>query len=198
MEKVLVYTKLGATTLLAFIASALGGVDDILILLLTLIVSDLITGLLYAFMTKTVSSTELRNGIFRKLIVILSIFIACKLDNVFFAATGGQFELFGVSLSIRAFFIMYSCLEEGISLVENLANIGMPLPKWLRECLIQVSDCVNSSTPREITNFIEKLKSLASNDSSGSSSSSASNSSNVGVSKSSEDSAVKDNSDTSK
>lgn len=174
MEKFLLGIKIGATALLGFICSALGGLDNILVLLLTLIASDLITGLMYAFMTKTVSSTELRNGIFRKLIVILSILIACELDNAIFASTGGQFTLFGVSLSIRAFFIIYSCLEEGVSLVENLANIGMPLPKWLRECLIQVSDCVNSSTPREITNFIEKLKLLESGDSTSNSSNSVS------------------------
>ena len=165
MEKIFLGIKFCATAFLAFICSALGGVDNILILLLTLIASDLLTGLMYAFMTKTVSSTELRNGLFRKLIIILSIFVACKLDNAIFSSTGGQFTLFGVSLSMRAFFIIYSCLEEGVSLVENLANIGMPLPKWLRECLIQVSDCVNSSTPREITNFIEKLKLLVSNSS---------------------------------
>ena len=52
--------------------------------------------------------------------------------------------------------VIWFCIEKLISLLENLANIGVPFPKWVKEVLVQVSDCVDKSTPREVVNWIKK------------------------------------------
>lgn len=156
MGKCFEYAKLGITMLMTCIVNALGGSDTILSLLVSLIVCDVITGVINAVITKTVSSTEMRNGIVRKLLIFVIIFIAFRVDICIIEANGEPISLFGKQLYLRTLFIVYACLEEAISLLENLANIGVPMPKWLRGILKQVSDCVNSSTPKAIIAWIKK------------------------------------------
>lgn len=156
MDKYLLQAKIILTTVLSFITANLGGYDSVLSLLVVLIISDLLTGLILAIMQKNVSSTELRNGLLRKLIIFLAIFIAYKVDLCIIDFNGSPISIGSVHLSIRTLFIVYSCLEEGISLLENLANIGVPFPRWLKDVLVQVSDYVNDSTPKEILNWIKK------------------------------------------
>lgn len=156
MNKYLLQAKILLTTVLSFITAHLGGYDSILSLLVVLIVSDLLTGLIFAIMQKNLSSTELRNGLLRKLIVFIAIFVAYKVDLCIIDFNGSPISIGGIDLSIRTLFIVYSCLEEGISLLENLANIGVPFPRWLKDVLVQVSDYVNDSAPKELLNWIKK------------------------------------------
>lgn len=156
MSKYLLQAKILLSTVLSFIIAHLGGYDSVLSLLVVLIVSDLLTGLIFAIMQKTLSSTELRNGLLRKLIVFIAIFVAYKVDLCIIEFNGSPISIGGIDLSVRTLFIVYSCLEEGISLLENLANIGVPFPKWLKDVLVQVSDYVNDSTPKELLNWIKK------------------------------------------
>lgn len=156
MEKYLVAVKASLSGVLSVIVASLGGYDKVLSLLVSLIVADLITGIVYAIMTKSLSSTELRNGIMRKMLIFLAIFIAYKVDLCVIEINGSPITLWGMSLSIRTLFVVYSCLEECISLLENLANIGVPFPKWVKDILVQVSDCVNKSTPKEIIDWVNK------------------------------------------
>lgn len=155
MERYLAGFKTIATGVVSIIVYYLGGYDQILSLLVALILADLLTGVVYAIIQKKLSSTELRNGIMRKLFVFLAIFIAYKVDLCIVEINDAPITIGGMSVSIRTLFVVYSCLEEGISLLENLANIGVPFPRWLKDVLIQVSDCVNKSTPKEVLSWIK-------------------------------------------
>lgn len=157
MEKWLYVVKVNLTLVFTLLANMLGGYDTILSLLVSLIVADLVTGTLYAIMTKSLSSTEMRNGIIRKLLIFVVIYTAVCIDNVIIDVTGNFITLWGRECPIRSLFIVYSCIEEGISLVENLSNIGVPIPKWLKGILVQVSECTNKSTPKDIINLIKKV-----------------------------------------
>lgn len=131
------------------ITEALGGVDKLLGLLLTLIICDIITGLLNAITHKNVSSTEMRNGFIHKALIFVLVIIAVRLDAV-------VIEYFAKDFCFRAFVIAFFCLEELISILENVANTGVPIPKWLRAILKQVSNEVNTSTPRGIIELLKK------------------------------------------
>ena len=157
MDKYFLQIKIILSTVLSFITAHLGGYDSVLSLLVVLIVSDLLTGMIFAIMQKNLSSTELRNGLLRKLIIFLAIFVAYKVDLCIIEFNGSPISIGSIDLSIRTLFVVYSCLEEGISLLENLANIGVPFPKWLKDILIQVSDYVNDSAPKELLNFVKKI-----------------------------------------
>ena len=50
--------------------------------------------------------------------------------------------------------VAYLMLEELVSVLENSANMGLPVPSWLRSVLKQVSDVANSSTPKAITKWL--------------------------------------------
>ena len=157
MDKYFLQVKIILSTVLSFITAHLGGYDSVLSLLVLLILSDLITGVIFAIMQKKLSSTELRNGLLRKFVIFLFILVAYKVDLCIIDFNGSPISIGSVDLSIRTLFIVYSCLEECISLIENLANIGVPFPKWLKDILIQVSDYVNDSAPKELLNWIKKI-----------------------------------------
>lgn len=156
MNKVLFIAKTSFTVVISTVVAALGGFDSALELLISLILVDMISGVVYAIMQKTLSSTELRNGIMRKVFIFLAIFIALKVDTCLLDLAGKTPTLWGIPLSIRTLVVIWFCIEELISLLENLANIGVPFPKWVKEVLVQVSDCVDKSTPREVVNWIKK------------------------------------------
>lgn len=156
MDKVLFIVKSSFTVVISTVVAALGGFDSALELLISLILVDMISGVVYAIMQKNLSSTELRNGIMRKIFIFLAIFIALKADTCLLDLAGKTPTFWGISLSIRTLVVIWFCIEELISLLENLANIGVPFPKWVKEVLVQVSDCVDKSTPREVVNWIKK------------------------------------------
>ena len=156
MDKVLFITKTSFTVVISTVVAALGGFDSALELLISLILVDMLSGVVYAIMQKNLSSTELRNGIMRKVFIFLAIFIALKVDMCLLDLSGKTPTFWGISLSIRTLVVIWFCIEELISLLENLANIGVPFPKWVKDVLVQVSDCVDKSTPREIIDWIKK------------------------------------------
>lgn len=149
MNKVAVVIKGALAGIGALVTELLGGVDTLLVLLFTLIICDIVTGLLKAIIHKNVSSTEMRNGIIHKAFIFILIIIAVRLDVV-------VTEYFAKDFHFRAFVIAFFCLEELISVLENVANAGVPIPKWLRTILKQVSNEVNTSVPRGIVEFFKK------------------------------------------
>lgn len=136
--------------LIALIAGALGGSDAILDLLITLIICDVVTGLLNAFIHKELSSTVMRNGFTHKILIFVMVVVAVRADNAIQVYFDKDFH-------IRVFVIAFFCLEELISLLENAANAGVPIPKWLRAALKKVSNEVNTTAPRFIVDTIKKL-----------------------------------------
>lgn len=141
----------------SFIASAFGGWNPVLSLLVILMLVDLITGFSLAIVHKEVSSSKMRLGILRKFITFIMIFIGYRFDVVMIHSLGELPVLWGISLSAKMFMTVYFCFEENISVIENCANLGVPIPKWLRSILKQVSDDVNDSTPDKFIKIVKKL-----------------------------------------
>lgn len=160
MKSFFVSIKFVLSAIGAFIASALGGWNTVLSLLVVLMVVDLITGFSLAVISKEVSSKKMRQGILRKLITFLIIYVGYRLDCVMVAGLGALPILWGISLSAKMFLSVYFCFEENISVLENCANLGVPFPKWLRSMLQQVSDNINDSTPDELIKLVKKISSF--------------------------------------
>lgn len=153
MEKGLCLVKLGLASVIGYVSSMLGGYDVYLSLLVSLVAVDILTGVIYAIFAKTLSSTEMKRGIASKLLIFVAVFITFKIDKCILESTGSYISILGTEVYIRTFFIIYSCLEEGISVLENLSKMGVPFPRWVKDVLVQVSDCANKSTPK----FVLKL-----------------------------------------
>ena len=152
--------KVAISAIGSFIASALGGWNPVLSLLILLMAVDLITGFSLAIINKEVSSSKMRLGIFRKFITFVIIFIGYRFDVVMIHSLGKLPAMWGIQLSAKMFMTVYFCFEENLSVIENCANLGVPTPKWLRSILKQVSDDVNDSTPDKFINIVKKLVSF--------------------------------------
>lgn len=102
----------------------LGGVDVALQCLLVAIIIDYISGLIKAYNTKTLSSSIGFRGILKKVGILLIVMLAVLVDRV--TINNG---------SIRTLVIYYFVANEGLSVLENLAEAGLPIPKTLKNAL---------------------------------------------------------------
>jgi len=115
--------------LTANVVLLLGGYDKILSLLCVLIVIDYLTGIAKAFKQKNLNSYIGGMGIFKKAGIFLVIIIAQKLDLAM--PTDPVF---------RTVTILFYISNEGISVIENLATLGVPIPKILKDKFKNLKD----------------------------------------------------------
>lgn len=101
-----------------------GGIDIALQCLLVAIILDYISGVIKAYITKTLSSSIGLKGILKKVGVLVIVMLAVLVDRV--TLNNGD---------IRTLVIYYFVANEGLSILENLAVAGLPIPKKLKDSL---------------------------------------------------------------
>lgn len=121
MDKII--STILASTATTFIYLS-GGIDVALQCLLIAIVLDYVSGLIKAYITKSLSSSIGFKGILKKVAVLIIVMLAVLVDRVT-VDNGG----------IRTLIIYYFVANEGLSILENLAVAGLPIPKKLRDAL---------------------------------------------------------------
>ena len=114
----------------------LGGCDGLLYALLAFVVIDYLTGVMCAINDRTLSSEVGFRGICRKVLIFLMVGIANILD-VYVIRTGSV---------LRTAAIFFYISNEGISLLENAAHLGLPVPKKIKAVLEQLHDRADSDT----------------------------------------------------
>ncbi len=92
-------------------------------ILLLIMALDVAVGLCAAFITRTVSSTISHRGMVRKVIMLLLVGVGAVLDPY----AGG--------IPLSKMVAMCFLVTEGISIVENAARAGVPIPKPLYDVL---------------------------------------------------------------
>ena len=106
------------------------GCDGLLLALVLFAVADYITGVMCAVADKKLSSEVGFKGICRKVIIFMLVGIAHIIDvNVI--ATGSV---------LRTAVIFFYLSNEGVSLLENAAHLGLPIPEKLKIVLEQLHD----------------------------------------------------------
>ena len=106
----------------------LGGCDGLLYALIAFVVIDYITGVMCAINDKTLSSSVGFKGICKKVLIFLMVGIGHILDT----------KVIGTGSVLRTAFIFFYISDEGISLIENAAHLGLPIPQKLRGVLEQL------------------------------------------------------------
>lgn len=152
--KIYEYAIWAVSTVVALLSSMIGGCDSMFAFLLVLVLTDIATGFISAWYNKTVSSKVLRRGLINKTFYIVFIWLGVLADNVVFDTTGNYITISNHTILLRNVIVSYLMLEELVSVLENAANMGLPVPQWLRSVLKQVSDVTNSSTPKVITKWL--------------------------------------------
>ena len=108
----------------------LGGCDGLLYALIAFVVIDYITGVMCAISDKTLSSEVGFKGICRKVLIFLLVGIGHIVDA----------QVIGSGGVMRTAVIFFYLSNEGISLIENAAHLGLPAPDKLKAVLEQLHD----------------------------------------------------------
>lgn len=116
-------------TVLTGVLYLLGGWDIALQTLLIVIVIDYVSGICKAIYNKKLNSKVGIKGIIKKFAYLLTVALAVELDKI----TGG-------TGAIRTLVIYFFVANDGISILENLGGMGIPLPNKLTEVLEQLRD----------------------------------------------------------
>ena len=108
--------------------SFLGGWDGLIATLVGLALTDYITGVLKAIHNRELSSEIGIKGIIRKVVIFILVGISVLLERNL-----------GIP-AIREIVIMFFTANEGISLLENVSQMGIPFPEQLKNVLLQLRD----------------------------------------------------------
>ena len=106
----------------------LGGMDGLLTALLIFMVIDYITGLMCAVVDKKLSSAVGFKGICKKVLIILLVGVAHIVD----------LHVVGTGNALRGAVVCFYLSNEGVSLLENAAHLGLPIPEKLKTVLQQL------------------------------------------------------------
>lgn len=108
----------------------LGGCDGLLYALIAFAVVDYITGVMCAVADKKLSSEVGFKGICRKVLIFLLVGVANILDV----------QVIGTGSVLRTAVIFFYISNEGVSLSENAAHLGLPIPEKMKAVLEQLHD----------------------------------------------------------
>ena len=119
-----------------FVANALGGWDAALQVLIGLMAADYVTGLIVAGVFKRSGKSETGalesragfKGIVRKCTILMLVWVATMLDRL----TGAAY----IRTAVCLFFIG----NEGLSILENTALMGVPYPAFIKNALEAMRD----------------------------------------------------------
>lgn len=108
----------------------LGGCDGLLYALIAFVVIDYITGVMCAINDHSLSSEVGFRGICRKVLIFLLVGIANIMDV----------NIIGTGSVLRTAVIFFYISNEGVSLIENAAHLGLPVPEKIKVVLEQLHD----------------------------------------------------------
>ncbi len=113
----------------------LGGCDGLVYALIVFVALDYITGLMCAVADRKLSSAVGFKGICRKVLIFALVGIGHVLDT----------QVIGTGSILRTAIIFFYLSNEGISLIENAAHLGLPVPEKLKVVLEQLHDRAEKS-----------------------------------------------------
>ena len=119
-----------------------GGVDGLMTALLIFMALDYITGLMCAIADKKLSSAVGFRGICKKVLILMLVGVANIMDV----------HVIGTGSALRGAVVCFYLANEGLSLIENAAHIGLPVPQRLKDVLAQLhnrEDKDNTTDPGE-------------------------------------------------
>ena len=117
----------------------LGGNDGLLIALVLFAAVDYLTGVMCAVSDKVLSSNVGFKGICRKVLIFLLVGIANILDV----------HVIGTGSVLRTAVIFFYISNEGVSLLENAAHLGLPVPEKIKAVLEQLHDRAEKTETEE-------------------------------------------------
>ena len=122
--------QIAITALGGWLGYFLGGMDGLMIALIVLMTLDYVSGVMCAIIDKKLSSAVGFKGICKKVFILMLVGVAHIID----------LHVVGTGSALRDAVICFYMSNEGLSLLENAAHIGLPIPDKLRDILSQLHD----------------------------------------------------------
>ena len=113
---------------LSLIIYLIGGYDILIKTLLVMMVIDYITGIMKGYKNKNINSNIAYRGLRKKVMVLFIVMAASQMDVI----------LQGVG--IRTLVLIFYVATEFLSILENAAILGIPIPEKLKVALEQCRD----------------------------------------------------------
>ena len=126
----------------AWLGYFLGGSDGLLYALLVFVIADYLTGVMCAIEDHKLSSAVGFRGLCRKVLTFLLVGIAQVLDVHVLNQPG----------VLRTAVIFWAIANNGLSILENAAHLGLPVPEPLKQVLEQLHNRSEKSGDPEIVN----------------------------------------------
>jgi toxin secretion/phage lysis holin len=142
MEKIWNWTLATFTAAGGFLGWFLGGLDGLVVALITVAVLDYVSGFMCAVVEKNLSSEVGFRGIFKKVLIFCMVALGHVLDT----------HLIGAGSALRTAIIFFYIANEGLSLLENTTRLGLPVPQKLKDILAQLhgkSESQSTADPSE-------------------------------------------------
>lgn len=111
----------------------LGGLDSLVYGLIALVAIDYVTGVTLAIYEKNISSEIGFKGISKKVWIFAMVALGNIVDQC----------IFGSGSSLRTMLVTFYMANEGISILENSAKMGVPFPQKLKDVLLQITNTDN-------------------------------------------------------
>lgn len=128
--KILDYIKLAVVQIGAIIGAFIGNITGMIWALLIFSIIDYITGVTAAILEHKLSSEIGFRGITRKVLLFMIVGVANVLD-VYVIGSGGV---------CRSMVLVFYIANEGLSIIENVARCGVPVPEKLKIILKQLEE----------------------------------------------------------
>ena len=122
--------QIAITAIGGWLGYFLGGLDGLMIALIVLMTLDYISGVMCAIIDKKLSSAVGFKGVCKKVFILMLVGVAHIID----------LHVVGTGSALRGAVICFYMSNEGLSLLENAAHIGLPIPDKLRDILSQLHD----------------------------------------------------------
>ena len=112
------------------LGAVMGGFDGFLYALVVFVIVDYATGLMAAAVEKKLSSEVGFKGIFKKVVIFCLVAVGDIVDT----------HIIGGGSVLRTAVIFFYLSNEGISILENAARTGLPIPGKLKAVLEQLRE----------------------------------------------------------
>lgn len=128
MKNVPGYMQVIVTAIGAYLGWFLGGLDGLLYALVAFVVMDYITGVMVAILEKKISSSIGSKGIFKKVLIFTFVGIGNIIDV----------NILQNGSAVRTAVLFFYLSNEGMSIVENAAKIGLPVPEHIKRIFVEL------------------------------------------------------------
>ncbi|MGL5656865.1 MAG: phage holin family protein [Fusobacteriaceae bacterium] len=119
------YLAMIYTSWVSLVIYLIGGFDNLFRALLVMMALDYLTGLIKGYKKKNINSKTAYKGFWKKLVVLFIVVAATQMDMIL------------QNMGIRTLVLMFYVATEFLSIIENAATLGVPIPEKLKSSLEQ-------------------------------------------------------------